>query len=445
MVRAHARRHDAGMTTERTDTALPNEPLTTYRRLERRTSNRVIGGVAGGLADYLNVDPLLIRVGFAGLMLFSGAGLPLYLLGWLFIPLAGHQDGIALGWLRSLSVRPGTLIVLGILAVVLFAAMPVYRRLEDFGGFYIPGEIFWALGIAFVGLFLLLPRGQGGTGVARPPAAAPPSGAAYTGPDAAPAAATAGVAAAGAAAPGVPAAPVYWSQPPAPAAPIVAEPPRPASPLGWYALAAGFIGVGLVALVDNASTMAVEFADYFGVALLALGIGLLVGSLWGRARGLILIALAILPFALGSSFVHVPIDGGIGEPYYQPQSLGEVRPEYRLMAGSLVFDLTELQGEMGAIDLVASVGVGQIRVILPDDAIVDITSSVEAGQLFLFGSQQTGTSLVQRVIGDGTGTGATMHLRLDVGIGDVLIYRADRIEMLGTEDELLELEQSFGG
>ena len=118
---------------------MPNEPLATYRRLERRTSNRVIGGVAGGLADYLNVDPLLIRVGFAGLMLFSGAGIPLYLLGWLFIPLAGHQDGIAMGWLRSLTAKPATVIVLGVLAILLFASFPVYRRLDDFGWYVLGG------------------------------------------------------------------------------------------------------------------------------------------------------------------------------------------------------------------------------------------------------------------------------------------------------------------
>lgn len=429
MVRARARPHDAGMTTERADNAVPNEPLATYRRLERRTSNRVIGGVAGGLADYLNVDPLLIRVGFAGLMLFSGAGLPLYLLGWLFIPLAGRQDGIAMGWLRSLSVRPGTLVVLGILAVLFFASIP--RRLDDY--FAVPGEIFWALGIALVGLFLLLPRGQGGAGAARPPAAASPPGAAYTGPDAGPAA------------PGTVAAPTYWTQPPAPAAPIAAEPPRPASPLGWYALAAAFIGVGLVALVDSASTVPVELADYFGVALLAIGAGLLVGTLWGRARGLILIGLAILPFALASSFVHVPLGGGVGSPYFQPMSLSQVQPEYRLLAGGMVFDLTQLEGEKGAIDLVASVGVGDIRVILPQDAIVDITSSVEAGRLSLFDSQQTGMSLTQRVIGNGTGTGATLNLTLDVGIGDVTIYRQNQFGEFGSIDELLELERSFGG
>ena len=404
MVPARAGPDDAAMTTERTDTALPNEPLATYRRLERRTSNRVIGGVAGGLADYLNVDPILIRVGFAGLMLFSGAGIPLYLLGWLFIPLAGHPDSVAMGWLRSLTGRPGTIIVLGILALLVFVSFPVMRRLDDFGGFYIPGEIWLALGIAFVGLLLLLPRGQGGAGVARPPAAAAPPA-----PD--------GIT-------GTTAAPTYWAPTPAPAIP--AEPPRPASPLGWYALAATFIAVGVVALIDNLSNVAVELADYFGVALLAIGLGLVVGAWRGRARGLILIGIALLPFALAASFIKVPLDGGFGSHYLQPRSAAELQPEYRLVGGTLWLDLSQLEGQTGPIDLRASVGVGEIEVILPRDAVVDASSSVEGGTLNLFGREFSGTSVAQRVVGNEDGAGVNVHLMLDVGLGSVYITRVDQ-------------------
>jgi phage shock protein PspC (stress-responsive transcriptional regulator) len=426
MVRARARPDDAAMTAERTDTALPNEPLATYRRLQRRTSNRVIGGVAGGLADYLNVDPLLIRVGFAGLMLFSGAGIPLYILGWLFIPLAGRQDSLAMGWLRSLALRPGTIVVLGVVVILVFLSFPVMRRLDDW---YVPGEIFWALGIALVGLFLLLPRGQGGSGVARPAAAAPSASQAAAMP---PEGMTTSAGAA--------AAPTYWAPAPAPAAPLPAEPVRPASPLGWYALAAAFIAIGIVALIDNLSTVPVELADYFGIALLALGIGLLIGAWWGRARGLILVGLALLPFALGSSFVKVPLDGGFGDRGYQPQSIAELGPQYRLVGGELYFDLTQLEDQTGPVTLAASVGVGRIVVILPPDASVDVTSSVEGGRLVLFGREQAGTSMSQRVVGNGTGTGATLVLKLDVGIGEIFIERCDLLF-----EEELSCSDRYGG
>lgn len=45
-----------------------------------------MAGVAAGLADYFDVDPTLVRIGFAGLALLGGLAVPLYLAGWLLIP-----------------------------------------------------------------------------------------------------------------------------------------------------------------------------------------------------------------------------------------------------------------------------------------------------------------------------------------------------------------------
>jgi phage shock protein PspC (stress-responsive transcriptional regulator) len=48
--------------------------------LRRSTEDRKIAGVAGGLAEHLDLDPTLVRAGFAISLLFSGAGLVAYLL-----------------------------------------------------------------------------------------------------------------------------------------------------------------------------------------------------------------------------------------------------------------------------------------------------------------------------------------------------------------------------
>ena len=49
------------------------------RTLTRSTTDRKISGVSGGLAKYLGVDPVLIRVGFVVTTLASGIGLLAYL------------------------------------------------------------------------------------------------------------------------------------------------------------------------------------------------------------------------------------------------------------------------------------------------------------------------------------------------------------------------------
>ena len=49
------------------------------RTLTRSTTDRKISGVSGGLAAYLDVDPILVRVGFVVTTLASGVGLLAYL------------------------------------------------------------------------------------------------------------------------------------------------------------------------------------------------------------------------------------------------------------------------------------------------------------------------------------------------------------------------------
>lgn len=62
-------------------------------RLYRSDTDKVIGGVCGGLGEYLSVDPLLMRIAFAILAMASGIGLTLYILMWIFIP-AVHADAL---------------------------------------------------------------------------------------------------------------------------------------------------------------------------------------------------------------------------------------------------------------------------------------------------------------------------------------------------------------
>ena len=48
------------------------------RTLTRSTTDRKISGVSGGLASYLGIDPLLVRIGFVVTALTSGVGLIAY-------------------------------------------------------------------------------------------------------------------------------------------------------------------------------------------------------------------------------------------------------------------------------------------------------------------------------------------------------------------------------
>lgn len=56
------------------------------KKLYRSRSDRVIAGVCGGIADYFEVDPTLIRLGFVLIVFLEGLGLLGYILAWIIVP-----------------------------------------------------------------------------------------------------------------------------------------------------------------------------------------------------------------------------------------------------------------------------------------------------------------------------------------------------------------------
>ena len=60
--------------------------MTTTKKLYLSRIDRMIGGVAGGLAEYFDMDPTLVRVLFAISVAFSGAGILAYVVLWIVVP-----------------------------------------------------------------------------------------------------------------------------------------------------------------------------------------------------------------------------------------------------------------------------------------------------------------------------------------------------------------------
>ena len=56
------------------------------KRLYRSGDNKVIAGVCGGIGEYLNVDPVIVRLIWAVSVLFYGTGILLYIIAWIIIP-----------------------------------------------------------------------------------------------------------------------------------------------------------------------------------------------------------------------------------------------------------------------------------------------------------------------------------------------------------------------
>ena len=71
------------------------------RQLRRSADDKMLGGVAGGIARYLNADVTLVRVIIAALALFTSVGVALYVAAWLLIPEDGEDESIAAAWIAG--------------------------------------------------------------------------------------------------------------------------------------------------------------------------------------------------------------------------------------------------------------------------------------------------------------------------------------------------------
>jgi len=67
------------------------------KRVYRSTTEKVIGGVCGGLGEYFGIDPTWVRVLFVLSIFANGVGLLAYLIGWIVIPRQSEPGGEAAG------------------------------------------------------------------------------------------------------------------------------------------------------------------------------------------------------------------------------------------------------------------------------------------------------------------------------------------------------------
>jgi phage shock protein C len=63
-----------------------NSKITMAKKLYRSKKNRKIAGICGGIAEYFDIDPTIIRLIALILVLSAGGGIIVYLIGWIIVP-----------------------------------------------------------------------------------------------------------------------------------------------------------------------------------------------------------------------------------------------------------------------------------------------------------------------------------------------------------------------
>ncbi len=228
-------------------------------------------------------------------------------------------------------------------------------------------------------------------------------------------------------------------------------PPRERSYLGWLTVSVAILATGVLGLIGFLVPASVGiWGVMLGVSLAILGIGMLVGTRYGRARWLLWLAvpLAFVTFATVSASNLVrdnpnwgrwTASSGAGEWggltvgdrtwTVAPADAADSPVELRLSAGAATLDLTELTA-LGAEDpgrarqsaeIDAGVGVGELIILIPRDMRVTLSGTVELGQIVLPGDStpvREGSNLSIDTTLDPVAKGAPAYIvTIDASIG----------------------------
>lgn len=372
------------------------QPVTVYR-LERRRTERILGGVASGLADHFGLDPVLFRIGFVLLTLFGGSGVLLYVLGWLFVPEEGSDESAVVVATRDIGVRKLAALALFAVALLVLAG-PVWMPLVQAG--YLDASLLWSLVLVAVGFLLL--RGDRPPRSTAAPSASPPVSPPST--DLAKRTTTARL----------------------PLRPRLraSRVRRKRSPLGWIVVGAMLLAVGGGALLDSLGLVEMGARGLLGAAVGVIGAGLIAGAFWGRARWLIPVGILLMPALIFTSVIEVPLRGSIGGQYEYPSSPAELRSGYRVLAGDLYLDMTNFDFNEGeSITVPVEMVAGQLRVSAPRGVAVDINARIGAGYSEYRGRREQGFELR---LNDSLGRDdltRRLILKVDAAVGSVSVNR----------------------
>ena len=123
------------------------------RGLVRRRDERMVAGVCAGVARWLGVDPIVVRLAVCILALGNGAGLVLYLVAWAVLPEDAGTDGETAAPAASPGTRRSSELALAVGCITLGALLLV-RWITPF----FPDHIVWPAVVAAIGIGLVLAR-----------------------------------------------------------------------------------------------------------------------------------------------------------------------------------------------------------------------------------------------------------------------------------------------
>ncbi len=334
--------------------------LRTITDMQRSSNDRIVAGVCSGVARYLNIDPVIVRVVLAVLTVAGFAGVILYVAAWILLPADDQDKSHAAEWFK-LDKNEEQVRVAGLIGALIIAALAI---VGDSSWAWWGGAPWWLVPLALVFyVFWVRPRRRR---EAREAAMTPPLT-------------------------------PEQSHSPGDHTPTImvlpAKKSRESRSPALLGLTASIAAIALaVTWIFDETQENVDWTTYLAVALAVVGLGLLIGTLFGHGGPLIFIGILLaIALAIGSVFPS----GRIGAQEPTPTAAADVKSHYKHGVGLLELDLTEVIDPTSllgrTIDIEA--GIGQTKIIVPDGLNVGVRADIRAGQIQIFGRNDDGTDV----------------------------------------------------
>lgn len=182
--------------------------------------------------------------------------------------------------------------------------------------------------------------------------------------------------------------------------------------------------VGGLWLLDVLDVIKLEAAVVLPAVLIGIALALIIGAFSGPHAGLVVagvfVTIAVLAVAATPPDAF---NGGIGERTVLITNEANLATQYNVGLGELRLDLSDLTMTESA-DVAATVGAGDLIVLLPPDIPVTIDAAAGAGEIDLLGEVENGISVSQTYTSDGFDSAdVTLTLELDVAAGNIKVER----------------------